>query len=88
MVAPLHVPFWQESPDVHESPSLHAVPSVANAFAGQLAEPPLHCAATSHVPEAARQTNVFGRNASGGQAFVVPSHDSATSHGPAADRQV
>jgi hypothetical protein len=54
--------------------------------AGQSLPVPVQFSATSHGPEAARQTNEFGCFASLGQVALVPVQFSATSHTPAEAR--
>jgi hypothetical protein len=54
--------------------------------AGQISLDPSQLSATSHGPEAARQTNEFGCFASLGQVALVPVQFSATSHTPAEAR--
>jgi hypothetical protein len=55
-VPPVQVPFWQVSAPLQRFPSLHDVPFAAKPSAGQVAEEPLQVSATSHAPDAGRQT--------------------------------
>src|SRR5689334_18278769 len=76
----------QTSPVVQALPSLHGVLFGFGASAGHALLTPSQLSATSHWPDAGRQTPPAGAGWSAGQFGPEPLHDSAASQTSLADR--